>query len=67
MVKWFWQRRDTGRKLQLRSRDELSGGNRVDFEELAPDIAPVLPQAVCTSSEMKSPPYFFVISCTRLK
>ncbi|NLP85837.1 hypothetical protein HF576_18560 [Microbacterium sp. CFH 90308] len=45
MVKWFWQRRDTGRKLQLRSRDELGGANRVDFEELAPDIQTFLGQA----------------------
>ncbi|MGK3952499.1 ferritin-like fold-containing protein [Microbacterium sp. I2] len=45
MVKWFWQRRDTGRKLQLRSRDELGGANRVDFEELAPDIQTYLGQA----------------------
>jgi hypothetical protein len=45
MVKWFWQRRDTGRKLQLRSRDELSGSDRVDFEELAPDIDTFLGQA----------------------
>ncbi|WP_019179802.1 ferritin-like fold-containing protein [Microbacterium yannicii] len=45
MVKWFWQRRETGRKLQLRSRDELSGANRVDFEELAPDIDTFLGQA----------------------
>ncbi len=45
MVKWFWERRDTGRKLQLRSRDELSGANRVDFEELAPDIDTFLGQA----------------------
>ncbi|GAA5100692.1 ferritin-like fold-containing protein [Microbacterium yannicii] len=45
MVKWFWQRRETGRKLQLRSRDELSGSDRVDFEELAPDIDTFLGQA----------------------
>ena len=45
MVTWFWQRRETGRKLQLRSRDELSGGDRVDFEELAPDIDTFLGQA----------------------
>ncbi len=45
MVKWFWQRRDTGRKLQLRSRDELSDAHRVDFEELAPDIDTFLGQA----------------------
>ena len=45
MVKWFWQRREPGRRLQLRSRDELSGANRVDFEELAPDIDTFLGQA----------------------
>ena len=45
MVKWFWQRRETGRKLQLRSRDELGGADRVDFEELAPDIDTFLGQA----------------------
>jgi hypothetical protein len=45
MVKWFWQRRETGRRLQLRSRDELSGAHRVDFEELAPDIDTFLGQA----------------------
>ncbi|WP_194411243.1 ferritin-like fold-containing protein [Microbacterium cremeum] len=45
MVKWFWQRRERGRKLQLRSRDELNGANRVDFEELAPDIGTFLGQA----------------------
>lgn len=45
MVKWFWQRREGGRKLQLRSRDELNGANRVDFEELAPDIDTFLGQA----------------------
>jgi hypothetical protein len=45
VVKWFWERRETGRKLQLRSRDELGGANRVDFEELAPDIDTFLGQA----------------------
>lgn len=45
MVKWFWQRREPGRRLQLRSRDELSGANRVDFEELAPDVDTFLGQA----------------------
>lgn len=45
MVKWFWQRREGGRKLQLRSRDELNGANRVDFEELAPDVDTFLGQA----------------------
>lgn len=45
MVKWFWQRRDSGRKLQLKSRDDIGGANRVDFEELAPDITTFLGQA----------------------
>lgn len=45
MVKWFWQRRDTGRKLQLRSREDLGDATRVDFEELAPDIDTFLGQA----------------------
>ena len=45
MVKWFWQRRDAGRKLQLRSREDLGGATRVDFEELAPDIDTFLGQA----------------------
>jgi hypothetical protein len=45
MVKWFWQRRGAERKLQLRSRDELGGADRVDFEELAPDIDTFLGQA----------------------
>lgn len=45
MVRWFWQRREGGRRLQLRSRDELSGADRVDFEELAPDIDTFLGQA----------------------
>lgn len=45
MVRWFWQRPQRGRRLQLRSRDELNGANRVDFEELAPDIDTFLGQA----------------------
>lgn len=45
MVKWFWQRSDPARKLQLRSRDDLGGAHRVDFEELAPDIDTFLGQA----------------------
>lgn len=45
MVKWFWQRRDPGRKLQLRSREDLGDATRVDFEELAPDIDTFLGQA----------------------
>lgn len=45
MVKWFWQRREPGRRLQLRSRDDVGGASRVDFEELAPDIDTFLGQA----------------------
>ncbi|KQZ84589.1 hypothetical protein ASD56_11660 [Microbacterium sp. Root166] len=45
MVKWFWERRDTGRKLQLRSREDLGDATRVDFEELAPDLTTYLGQA----------------------
>ncbi|MBW9093198.1 hypothetical protein JNB62_05845 [Microbacterium jejuense] len=45
MVKWFWQRRGAERKLQLRSRGDLGGADRVDFEELAPDIDTFLGQA----------------------
>ncbi|MBD8024291.1 ferritin-like fold-containing protein [Microbacterium gallinarum] len=45
MVKWFWQRREPGRKLQLRSREDLGDATRVDFEELAPDIDTFLGQA----------------------
>ena len=42
---WFWQRRPQGRLLQLRSRGELGDAMRVDFEELAPEIATYLGQA----------------------
>lgn len=45
MVKWFWQRREPGRKLQLRSREDAGDATRVDFEELAPDIDTYLGQA----------------------
>lgn len=46
MVRWFWQRRRTpGRILRLRSRDEASDVRRVDFEQLAPDVATYLGQA----------------------
>ncbi|MDY0909310.1 ferritin-like fold-containing protein [Microbacterium sp. CFBP9034] len=45
MVKWFWQRPDAGRKLQLRSREDLGDATRVDFEELAPEIDTFLGQA----------------------
>jgi hypothetical protein len=45
VVKWFWQRREPGRKLQLRSREDLGDATRVDFEELAPDIDTFLGQA----------------------
>ena len=44
-MKWFWQQRPQGRKLQLRSRDDASDAHRVDFEELAPDIDTFLGQA----------------------
>ena len=46
MVRWFWQRRrPPGRVLRLRSRDEASDVRRVDFEQLAPDVATYLGQA----------------------
>ncbi|MGL4255515.1 MAG: ferritin-like fold-containing protein, partial [Microbacterium sp.] len=45
MVKWFWERREPRRKLQLRSREDLGDATRVDFEELAPDIDTYLGQA----------------------
>lgn len=60
VVTWFWQRRSRGsasarrgsgadhqqgRKLQLRSRDAAGDAQRVDFEELAPDIDTFLGQA----------------------
>jgi hypothetical protein len=45
VVNWFWKRRDAGRKLQLRSRDDLGDTTRVDFEELAPEIDTFLGQA----------------------
>jgi hypothetical protein len=45
VVKWFWERRDPARKLQLRSRGELGDATRVDFEELAPDVQTFLGQA----------------------
>lgn len=45
MVKWFWQRREPGRKLQLRSREDVGDATRVDFEELAPEIDTFLGQA----------------------
>lgn len=45
MVKWFWQRSEPGRKLQLRSREDLGDATRVDFEELAPEIDTYLGQA----------------------
>ncbi len=44
-MKWFWQQRPQGRKLQLRSRDDASDAHRVDFEELAPEIDTFLGQA----------------------
>ena len=46
MVTWFWQRPRTGeRSLALRSRGDLGGATRVDFEELAPDVDTFLGQA----------------------
>ncbi len=46
MVRWFWQRRrPPGRILRLRSRDEASDVRRVDFQQLAPDVATYLGQA----------------------
>ncbi|MFE7845257.1 ferritin-like fold-containing protein [Microbacterium sp. NPDC057407] len=45
MVKWFWQRQEPRRRLQLRSRDDLGTATRVDFEELAPEIDTFLGQA----------------------
>jgi hypothetical protein len=45
VVKWFWERRDTGRKLQLRSREDIGDATRVDFEELAPETNTYLGQA----------------------
>jgi hypothetical protein len=44
-VRWFWQRRDVGRALHLRSRGELGDATRVDFAELAPDVTTFLGQA----------------------
>ncbi|NYE19924.1 ferritin-like fold-containing protein [Microbacterium immunditiarum] len=45
MVRWFWQRREPGRRLQLRARGDLGDANRVAFEQLAPDIDTFLGQA----------------------
>jgi hypothetical protein len=45
VVKWFWERREPRRKLQLRSREDVGDATRVDFEELAPDIDTYLGQA----------------------
>ena len=46
MVTWFWQRPRSGeRALALRSRGDLGGATRVDFEELAPDVDTFLGQA----------------------
>jgi hypothetical protein len=44
-VRWFWQRRDVGRALHLRSRGDLGDATRVDFAELAPDVTTFLGQA----------------------
>lgn len=46
MVTWFWQRKRTSsRTLALRSRGDLGDAQRVDFEELAPEIDTFLGQA----------------------
>jgi hypothetical protein len=46
VVTWFWQRPRSGeRALALRSRGDLGGATRVDFEELAPDVDTFLGQA----------------------
>jgi hypothetical protein len=46
VVTWFWQRpRSAQRALALRSRGDLGGATRVDFEELAPDVDTFLGQA----------------------
>lgn len=46
MVRWFWQRRARrDRSLTLRSRGDFGDAQRVDFEELAPDIDTFLGQA----------------------
>ncbi|HWL77103.1 ferritin-like fold-containing protein [Microbacterium sp.] len=45
MVRWFWQRREPGRRLQLRARGDLGDAHRVAFEQLAPDIDTFLGQA----------------------
>lgn len=44
-MRWFWQRREPGRRLQLRARGDLGDANRVAFEQLAPDIDTFLGQA----------------------
>lgn len=45
MVRWFWQRPETGRTLHLRARGDLGDTTRVDFAELAPDVDTFLGQA----------------------
>ena len=45
MVKWFWQRPQTGRALSVRSRDASSSATKIDFAELAPGIDVFLGQA----------------------
>lgn len=46
MVTWFWQRkRPAERTLKVRSRGDYGDVQRVDFEELAPDIDTFLGQA----------------------
>lgn len=46
MVTWFWQRkRPAPRTLKVRSRGDYGDVQRVDFEELAPDVDTFLGQA----------------------
>jgi len=46
VVTWPWQRnRTTARTLKVRSRGDFGDVNRVDFEELAPDVDTFLGQA----------------------
>lgn len=45
MVQWFRRRRQTGKVLRLRSREESSSAIRVGFTELAPDVDDFLGQA----------------------
>jgi len=45
VVNWFWRRRPPARILKLRSRGDVGDAQRVDFAELAPDVATFLGQA----------------------